>query len=136
MTQQDTEVQNFEQHDVESPNKASAKGWFVVIEWLLLGGLFLLAWPLAFIAVVFAVPGNPDAFGEVVFMLMFSYVTFYPFVYISCLVTAIVKLRGRSKFGSGRFYHQASFYARIPVYYVFLPIAILLCFVAFMTWCG
>ena len=131
MTQQDIEqqenewqnfgLQDFEQQDAVPKPKESVKERFVVITCLSLGGLFLLAWPMVLIVSIVAM-----AFPFVPVILI------YPWVYIPCLLKSIAMFRNPSKFNSGRFYHRASFWARLPVYYVFLFIALPIGCIAFI----
>ena len=106
--------QNIKQQDHRK--NASVLDWFAVTACLLLGGLLLVAWPIAIFGSVFLF----DALGErpLPVWLFVLGVWGYPVVYISCLIGAIARLNNQSKADSGRFYLQASFFACLPVLYV------------------
>ena len=108
MTQQDIEQQG-------NKIKVGVLDRLAVTAWLLLGGLFLIAWPIVMFGGVFLF----DAPGErplPVWMFVLG-VGIYPIVYFSCLSYAIAMLKTNQR-QAGKFWLQGSFYACIPVLYV------------------
>jgi len=122
---QNTEMQNFGEQGIVPRQPSGAPGLFAVIGWLLFGGLFLLAWPMAIIVVTLGIPGNPGPLTSFMYQMLFVGTFCYPIVYISCLVVAIVvQITNRSVTYSRKFYQRASLYACIPVLYICVLIAI------------
>ena len=111
-------------------------GLLFATPFLLLGGLLLIAWPIpAFIGAFWLADINSKAV-QTPFLVLWGFrfiligVICYPLVYIPCLMISISKLlTEKPKTVPDKF--SASFFARIPIYYILLIVLVLLTVIVF-----